>query len=289
MEKVAKPIAAEQAGVRNVSRALWHALRNPKLTPIASQIALIRREITYRGWKVFNRQKNFADFCAWQVIRKLDRGRAHRTLGERRIDQDSLFATPAPHDSASFAAGDTEEFAELVLHGLHARTQGRRVRLRIMADWPALHSPFRPQTLCWIRYYRAIFFRQQGDARSRPYRIKATPVLRNLRSMSERGCKLETGFRFRRCGYTARTAVRSGVLHRYALPPETAGRALSAFLRGKADREVRLKGKSWTYEASQLTSIVKRRLPDAQLKVIRCSFKRKPAKIRTWEAVIIVD
>lgn len=50
-------------------------------------------------WKQLNRDKNFADFYAWQITRKLDKGRAHRTLGARRFDRDNLFSAAPVHNA----------------------------------------------------------------------------------------------------------------------------------------------------------------------------------------------
>ena len=115
---MAIPITDGHAGVRNVFRTVQRTLRIPTLAALARRMALIRCDITYRFWKAFNCEKNFADFYAWQVIRKLDAGHAHKTLGKRRIVRDTRLANPAEHDPASFAATGAEEFAELVLQGM---------------------------------------------------------------------------------------------------------------------------------------------------------------------------
>ena len=68
---------------------------------IGAMAAIGYNNLQYALWRLQNRNRTFADFYAWQVSRKLDRGRAHRTLGARQFARDSLFSPAPVHDATT--------------------------------------------------------------------------------------------------------------------------------------------------------------------------------------------
>jgi hypothetical protein len=264
---VAIPITAGHVGVRNVFRTVRRTLRIPTLTALARKLALIRCDITYRVWKVFNREKNFADFYAWQVIRKLDAGHAHKTLGKRRIDRDTLLANPAQHDPASFAATGTEEFSELVLRGMQP---GHKVIeygcgslrigqhcIRLLADEHYVGMDITD------RFY------SDGKDMLDPSLIASKHpqffVISNQSLSAVANWKADFIFAAAVTQHVPPFELDSFLDKLCSLKHKDA-RLVLFFV--AADQETRLKGKSWTYTASELTAIVQRRLPYAALKVV---------------------
>lgn len=69
---------------------------------LVGQLSIAANDLVFWIWQRRHPGQTFADFYAWQVTRKLDRGRAHRTLGRRRFQNDAIVAAAPEHDAASF-------------------------------------------------------------------------------------------------------------------------------------------------------------------------------------------
>lgn len=72
-------------------------------TALGAACTIAYNRLAYRLWSIVNPGKTFADFYVWQISQKLDKGRAHRTLGKRRFDVERAFGETPLHDRKSFA------------------------------------------------------------------------------------------------------------------------------------------------------------------------------------------
>ena len=91
-------IPADAGLGRRLSKALFHIEHGT----IGAVLAIGFNNLQYFFWKQFNRQKTFADFYAWQITKKLDKGRAHKTLGDKQFSKDSLFTEAPGHDGSKW-------------------------------------------------------------------------------------------------------------------------------------------------------------------------------------------
>lgn len=94
-----EPQTGEPAG--GLGNRLSKLLFEAEYGRIGALAAIGYNNAQFALWKQVNRKKSFADFYAWQISRKLDKGRAHRTLGARQFERDSLFASAPVHDAQS--------------------------------------------------------------------------------------------------------------------------------------------------------------------------------------------
>ncbi len=94
------PAQAQQAPLVRLGNWLSRTFFRLEHGRLGARASIIANNLAYRLWRLFHPGKQFKDFYAWQISRKLERGRAHRTLGQRRFDQDNLFV-PAPEQDAS--------------------------------------------------------------------------------------------------------------------------------------------------------------------------------------------
>jgi len=254
---------------------------------LARRVALLRNEVTYRIWKILNRNRSFAEFYVWQVGRKLDGGREHKSLGKRRIVPQCMCGTRTKRGAAAFVATGTVEFEELQLHGIrpHHRVVeygcgslrvgqhcirylsdgnyvGMDITDRFFLDGvdllePGLQTGKRP------RFFIIDDNSIRKVAAWKPDFIFATAVTQHVPP-------------FELSQYIERLSC---LRHQHA-------RLVLFFV--AADREVRVKGKSWAYPPSRLVEILRRFNRDSEIYVTRCSFERKPMNISTWEAAVVV-
>lgn len=88
-----------EAPVKGFGHKVSKLLFQAEYGRIGAVAAIGYNNLQFMLWHQLNREKSFADFYAWQITRKLDKGRAHRTLGARQFDRDSLFAPAPVHDA----------------------------------------------------------------------------------------------------------------------------------------------------------------------------------------------
>ena len=98
----ATPARATTGPHVSLGRWLSKFLFKAEYSSLGAILAITATNAQFAMWRLVNRKKTFADFYAWQVTRKLDRGRAHRTLGSKCFDADSLFGNVPEHDHNSF-------------------------------------------------------------------------------------------------------------------------------------------------------------------------------------------
>lgn len=89
------------APATDIGEALSKALFKAEYGKIGAAAAIGFTNVQFALWRPFNPNKSFVDFYAWQISRKLDKGRAHRTLGARQFDRDNLFAQAPKHDPST--------------------------------------------------------------------------------------------------------------------------------------------------------------------------------------------
>jgi len=98
---IAVPAPAVNASVAGLGQRLAKAFFLAEYSSLGALAAISFTNAQFYFWRLFNRKGKFSDFYAWQITRKLDSGRAHRTLGARRFDVDNVFGNVAKHDAHS--------------------------------------------------------------------------------------------------------------------------------------------------------------------------------------------
>ncbi len=98
---LALPAPAANASVAGFGHWLAKAFFQAEYSSFGALAAITFTNSQFILWRLFNRGGKFSDFYAWQITRKLDSGRAHRTLGARRFDADNIFGNVAKHDALS--------------------------------------------------------------------------------------------------------------------------------------------------------------------------------------------
>lgn len=279
-----KPVTTHQPVSNRVLAPLTTAWSTCRL---AARLALWRTDIIYRVWRLVNREKSFADFYAWQVTRKLDRGRAHKTLGKRRIESDAMFATAPEHDRMSFAARGSVEFAELLRQGLQPQHKvveygcgSLRIGQRCIALLPDRHYVGMDITARFFRDGRDML---EPEAAAKHPRFH---VINDASLLEVRAWQPDFVFAAAVTQHVPPFEL-DAYVDRLCRLKQPHTRLVLFFV--AAEREVRLKGKSWAYAASQLTTRLEQGCPGVRLQVRTCAFERKPTAVRTWEAVIVAD
>ena len=255
---------------------------------LAARLALLRTDVIYRLWRLANREKSFADFYAWQVTRKLDRGRAHKTLGKRRIERDAVFAAAPEHDSTSFAARGSVEFAELLRQGLHPQHKvveygcgSLRVGQRCIALLPDRHYVGLDITERFFRDGRDMLKPELVAAKHPRFHVINDASLLEVSVWKP--------------DFVFAAAVTQHV------PPFELDTYIDRLCRLKhphtrlvlffvaAEREVRLKGKSWASAASQLTTRLEQCFPGVRMQVRARPITRTPTTDEYREEDLIAE
>jgi len=82
---------------------------------IGSMLAIGYTNIQHLGWKLLNPNGTFADFYAWQITKKLDKGRAHRTLGAKQFEQDIIIGQAPVHTKQTLVQRRPNEITDHVI------------------------------------------------------------------------------------------------------------------------------------------------------------------------------
>ncbi len=264
---IALPAPAANASVAGFGQWLAKAFFQAEYTAFGASAAIFFTNAQFALWRLFNCGGSFSDFYAWQITRKLDNGRAHRTLGARRFDVDSIFGNVAKHDTRSLQRrrpdllidhiielglerGDT-----LVDYGCGSLRLGQHLIAWLEPDkyWgldvtdrffkdglkmlePGCEETKRPK----LRVINAQSLNEAGTAR--PDFIISIAVLKHVPE-----CELADYFD-----------------NLCALAHETTTLAINF---SESDTEKRISGKSWSWSQKRIERLIEERLPNHTIKV----------------------
>ncbi len=259
---------AQRSPLVRFGQFLAQFLFNFEYSRIGAILAIALNNTTFFFWRLLHPGKQFKDFYAWQITRKLRVGRAHRTLGRRRFDQDNFFAPADDHDETTrFYSGAKvymQVLRELGLHKGHVlvdygcgslRLGGRLIQMLGKGHYWGLDVTdtfyteglaLMPQQIVCDKKpnLRVISPRSLAEVRrAKPDFIISIAVLKHVPPS-----ELDQYFD-NICGLA-----------------HEGTRLLISFT--EADVEMRISGKSWAYAREHVASMLRRRLPKHDVRVL---------------------
>lgn len=246
------------AWARRAAAALFKA----EFSHIGAAASIAYNTAEHRLWRVFNRGKSFGDFYAWQISRRLDRGRAHRTLGKRRFSQDALIGQVPEHDAKSFAERRPDWLiGRLTDLGLTPRDT--------VVDYGcgSLRAGQHLIAMLDRRRYWGL------DVTDRFFSDGLSMLAPNLLQQKQPRCRVISPEALEEIRRHAPAFVVSVSVLKHVPPSELDGffdgvcglmgpDAKLAITFTEADREMRTAGKSWSYRAETIAGLIHDRSPD---------------------------
>jgi hypothetical protein len=229
----------------------------------------------------------FAEFYAWQIDRKLNRGLAHRTLGNRIFDRGRPHSIAAEHDNDSFAVAHSSLVARVIETGLsphHTLVEFGCGSLRIGQHFIRL---LESGNYCGL------------DITDRFYSDGLALLDRNLLREKRPRCRVISLSTLAEIAITRPDFIVSVAVLKHVPENELAiyfGRIASlmhshtqlAFDYWEADDEHRMAGKSWAYTGGRIARLLKEHCPGRPVDVSDIRPGRSSSSAKTAHRVALV-
>ncbi|MGI9415340.1 MAG: hypothetical protein ACR2PM_16820 [Hyphomicrobiales bacterium] len=263
------PVRALDVEPDDPGRRIAKSLREFGYSLAGAKLSILSTEARYRLWRLGNRDGSFSDFYAWRVARKLDDGRAHRTLGTRRFDRDSVIGHVPAHDTESFArAAPHRIIADLLGLGLMPQ--------HTLVDYGCGSLRVGQHLISYLdadRYWGL-------DVTDRFFQDGLAMIAEDTRTTKRPRCRVTSPTSLREAGMAEPDFVMSVAVLKHVPPRELDAyfdaifsligqRTTLVLTFSESSTEKRLCGKSWSYSSAHVAGLISARRPDFQAEIVR--------------------
>lgn len=109
-----RPLVSEPRPATGLGDRVLARLRRLESWGPVLRLVAAKNDLQFWAWQRRNPGLSYADFYAWQIGRKLDRGGAHKTLGQRVFRNNCDKLPGSAHDADSFARTGRAKFDRIV-------------------------------------------------------------------------------------------------------------------------------------------------------------------------------